>query len=222
MANYCTIAQARDYLYQSQDADEDVISKMLPRVSRLIDSYCGVSEDYFAKGNPSQTASSRTFWGDGTDYLLIDPYLSTSTLTLTMPTGFSVATYIESNPYVRNRLVQSAGQFFLVRTYGTDGNRLSSLNERRDYFYAEFSNQVDYVGWPAGIKVTLSAKWGWDAVPLDLVEATLETLGSMWRSKDQGFARAVAIEGVAIINEALPPRARLLCDAYRVGKGMFA
>jgi hypothetical protein len=74
--NYCTIQQARDYLYQSQETDEDLISVIIRRASRIIDAYIGVADGYFSKGSPSQTASARTFWGDGTDYLSVDPYLS--------------------------------------------------------------------------------------------------------------------------------------------------
>lgn len=220
--NYCTIQQARDYLYQSQETDEDLISVIIPRASRLIDAYIGVSDGYFSKGSSSQTASARTFWGDGTDYLSVDPYLSATTPTLTMPTGFSVLGWIEANPYQRNRMSIGSGEFFLVRTYGDDGNRYAALNERRDYFYAEFSNQIDYLGWPAGIKVTVTAKWGWDAIPADITEACLETVASIWRSKDQAFARAVAIDGAVVINDPMPPRARMVLDGYKLGRGTFA
>ena len=222
MANdYTTMDQVRAYVYQSQDADEEFLKRIITRASRIVDSACAVSEGYFAKGNSSTAASARYFWGNGSDYLKVDPYLSATTPTVTMPTGFAVLNWIESNPYTPEGTYQPC-EFFLVRRYGDDYSSIAALAERRDYFFAEFSNQVDYVGWPAGIRVTATAKWGWDSVPADIAEATLEIIAQIWRSKDAGFARAVAVDGVPLIQDALTPRARLILDGYKVGRGMFA
>jgi hypothetical protein len=99
---------------------------------------------------------------------------------------------------------------------------VSALQERRDYFYAEFSNQIDYIGWPAGIAVTVAAKWGWDSTPQDVQEAVLEMVALMFRSRDQAFARAVAIDGNIVVNSAMTPRAQAIADGYSRGRAMFA
>jgi hypothetical protein len=97
-----------------------------------------------------------------------------------------------------------------------------ALQERRDYFFAEFSNQIDYTGWPDGIRVAVTAKWGWDATPPDVQEAVLEMVALMFRSKDVAFARAVAIDGNVVINSAMTPRAQMIADGYARGRAMFA
>lgn len=223
MANsdYVTMDQVRAYVYQSQDADEDLLMRIMTRAARIFDAACGLPDEYFTRGDSGQTASIRYFWGDGTDYLKIDPYLSATAPTVTMPTGFAVLNWVAVNPYERARL-NTPGEFFLSRRYGDDYSTLAALAERRDYFFAEFSNQVDYVGWPAGIRVGVTAKWGWDSTPAEVQEAVLETIANIWRSKDQGFARAVAIDGVAVINQPLPPRAQMIADGYRQATRLFA
>jgi hypothetical protein len=219
--DYVTLDQVRAYVYQSQDADEDLLIRIVTRAARIFDAACSLPDGYFAQGQAGQTASIRYYWGNGTDYLKVDPYLSTPTPVVTMPTGFAVLNWIEVNPYKPSQQ-NTPGEFFLSRRYGDDYSSFAALNERRDYFFAEFSNQVDYVGWPAGIRVGVTAKWGWDRTPQEVQEAVLETVANIWRSKDQGFARAVAIDGIAIINQPLPPRAQMIADGYKAGRGMFA
>lgn len=220
-SDYVTMDQVRAYVYQSQDADEDLLIRITTRAARLFDAACSLPDGYFTQGNAGQTASLRYFWGDGTDYLKIDPHLSTPAPTVTMPSGFAVLNWVVANPYQSMRM-NTPGEFFLSRRYGDDYSTLGALAERRDFFFAEFSNQVDYVGWPNGIRVGVTAKWGWDSTPEEVQEAVLETIANIWRSKDQGYARAVAIDGVAVINSPLPPRAQMIADNYKAGRGMFA
>lgn len=218
---YVTLADARAYTYQSQNTDDTILQQMIVRASRIFDLACSVPDEWFAQGNHAQTESTRTFWGDGTDHLQIDPHLSSYDPVATMPTGFQVLPYTYANPYRNPR--QYAGQdFFLVRTYGESRSRVSALQERRDFFFAEFSNRIDYIGWPAGIAVTVEAKWGWDSTPQDVQEAVLEMVALMFRSRDQAFARAVAIDGNVIVNSAMTPRAQMIADSYARGRAMFA
>lgn len=221
MADYITTAEARAYAYQSVTADDAILGAILTRVSRIFDTYCGLPPNYFAKGDPVQVASARKFWGDGTDYLKLDPLLSTPAPTISMPSGFTNPPFLQSNPYQNARL-QQIGEFFLVRVYGDNESRYSALNEGRDYFFAEFANQVDYVGFPAGIRVTVTAKWGWDNVPDDVKEAVLETTVAIFRNKDQAFARVVNLETSQVFNDVMPPKAKMIADRYRLGKAMFA
>jgi hypothetical protein len=218
---YVTLAQARAYTYQSQTADEPLLRQLIERASRIFDAACSLPDNYFIAGNPAQTASERYFWGDGTDFLSIDPHLSSYDPTAVMPTGFQTLGYTYVNPYQRAR-TYNGQEFQLVRTYGDSGSRVRALQERRDYFFAEFSNQIDYTGWPDGIRVGVTAKWGWDATPADVQEAVLEMIALMFRSRDQAFARAVAIDGNVVINSAMTPRAQMIADGYARGRAMFA
>jgi hypothetical protein len=225
--DYATLDEARAYGYQSSEDDDPVLTAIITRASRIFDGYVGVADGYFAKGLATQTASARKFWGDGTNYLKVDPYLSSPTPTIAMPTGFDAPTFLESNPYQSNRMAQAAGEFFLVKTYGDSESRFEGLNtlgsDAGIFFPLDVLNTgALYVGWPDGIKVTVTAKWGFDQTPDDVKEAVLETTIAIWRGKDQAFARAVALETNVQINDALPPRAKLIADGYRVGRAVFA
>lgn len=220
--SYATIGQARDYGYQSQDEDETILIDIIKRASRIFDTYCGLPAGYFDRVPASTAASTRYFWGDGTDYLQVDPYLTATTPTVTLPTGYSTLTWIEVNPLTTTKRNQmSAGEFYLCRTYGDNASRLPSLSDRREDFFSQFSSDIGSIGWPSGIRATVSAKWGWAATPDDVREAVLETTIAIWRNKDQAFARAVAIDGNFLINDVMPPRARLIADRYRIGKVLF-
>jgi hypothetical protein len=221
MPVYATIDEAREYGYQSTDDDEDVLASILTRASRLFDRYCGVKAGYFGKGDPNQTASARRYWGNGTDYLQIDPYLSSPTIIVTMPDGWDVPPFIES----RDQGFQSDdGQGFqLIRTYA-DNSRYGFISGGfvDDYAGALFAANVNYVGWPNGVRVTVEAKWGWDAVLDDVREAVLETTIAIWRGKDQAFARVVNLGESQQVFSAMPDRAKLIADRYRMARGMFA
>lgn len=226
MADYATTAEVRLYGYQSLSTDEPLLNALITRASRLFDNAAGKPKDYFGAAAASPSATARKFWGNGTDYLRLDPYLIpagvTSITTVAMPTGFTVPGYLEANHHSRAEL-NMPGEFCLVRTYGDNESRFSALSERGDLFPAEFSGELDYVGWPDGIKVTVTAKWGWDAVPEDVKEATIETVIAIWRGRDAGFARAVGVEGAGVvIGEALPQRAREVAERYRAGRFAFA
>lgn len=221
MADYGTLAELKRYTYMVKDTDDAVLQEILTRASRLFDRYTGYKPNHFAKGEASQTVSARKFWGNGTDYLLIDPYLATPAITVAMPTGFDVPTYLES----RNLPNTDDGQgFFLIRTYGDSESRLEALTAGNWFDGARFALDLTSpdIGWPQGIKVTITAKWGWDAVPEDVKEAVFETAVGIFRQKDQAFARVVNLESNIVVNDVMPPRARLIADRYRLGRGMFA
>lgn len=227
MGDYATLEQARAYGYQSTDDDDAVLAAILTRASRLFDSYVGVADGYFDAYDGTSEASARKFWGDGANYLQVDPYASTYTPTVAMPTGFDAPTFLESNPYQSERLAQSAGEFFLVRTYGNDESRFEGLrtmgSELGVFFPLDVLNNSGlFVGWPDGIKATVTAKWGWDSIPADVTEAVLEITMAIWRGKDSAFARVVGLPESQTIFGALPDRARLIADGYRVGKAVFA
>lgn len=219
MADYGTLAELKRYAYMSKDTDDDVLSACLTRASRTFDRYTGHKPDYFAAGSSGQTASAREFWGDGTDYLQIDPYLATPALVVAMPSAYDVPPYLES----RSLPQTDDGQgFYLIRTYGDDHSRFAALRDGRFDSFAIDLNYNGPVGWPNGICVTITGKWGWPAVPEDVKEAVLETAVAIFRGKDQAFARVVNLETSTTISDALPPRAKLIADRYRMGRGMFA
>lgn len=219
--DYATIEDARLYGYQSTDDDDEILEAAITRASRLFDRYCGFKAGYFAKGSASQVASARKFWGDGTDYLEIDPYLSSPAIAVAMPTSYTVPPYLET----RNLPRTDDGQgFFLRRTYSDNESSFQFIKDAAwdENAGALFAANINTVGWPEGVKVTVTAKWGFDAVLEDVKEAVLETAIAIWRGRDQAFSRVVNLESNLQVVDAMPARAKLIADRYRMARGMFA
>lgn len=217
MADYCLLEDVQAYGFQVRPEDQPLLGSIITRASRIFDQAAGAVDSYFAEGDSAQTASARVFWGDGMDHLRVDPFLADSITSVTMPDTYTVPDYFESTPFsTSQRKGQSAGEFFLVRTYGDDGARLPQPA------FTAFSDATAFRGWPEGIQVTVTAKWGWAAVPQDVQEAVIETAIMIWRGRDQAFARAVAVDGQLVFSSPLPQRAKLVADAYRGRRMLFA
>ena len=225
MGDYATIEQARAYGYQSTEADDAILGDILPRASRVFDQACGLPPGYFDAYDGVAEAAARKFWGSGTNYLPVSPYLSTYTPTVALPTGWDTPTFVESNPFAHPQQATSNGEFFLVRTYGDDESRFEGLhsvgNDLGSNFALDLSSGLQF-GWPEGIKITVTAKWGWDAIPADVTEAVLEITMAIWRGRDGAFAKVVNLGDSQTIFGALPDRARLIADKYRMGRMVFA
>lgn len=225
--DYATLEDAREYGYQSTEADDPILGKAITRASRIFDKVVGVADGYFAAGDSGQSESARRFDGDGTNYLQVDPYLSAATPTVALSLGLDSPTFLQSNPYQSGRYAQTGGEFFLIRTYGDEETRFEGLRTLGSELGAVLNldmlgNTGMYVGWPDGIKVTVTAKWGWDAIPSEVTEAVLEIAIAIWRGRDAAFARVVNLGDSQTINGALPDRAKLIADKYRMGRMTFA
>ena len=116
----------------------------------------GLPAGYFDKTTVTlASATSRVYWGNGTDYLDLDPYKTGSLASVTMPSGWTVPSYVE---LTGQTLRANDMQFGLVRTYGDNASRFSALTSNMITQEGANFNQF-YVpeGWPDGIKVTVSA-----------------------------------------------------------------
>jgi len=219
--DYATLDDARLYGYQSSDDDDELLEPIITRASRMFDRYCGVKAGHFAKGLTTQVASARKFWGDGTDYLKLDPYLSGQTLVVAMPTGYTVPPYIESKD--EGHQADNGQGFYLIRTYSNNESRYGFVKDSNidEYAGALFAANINYIGWPIGVKVTVTAKWGFDAVLEDIKEAVLETAIAIWRGRDQAFSRVVNLETNIQVVDAMPARAKVIADRYRASNGVM-
>jgi len=79
---YCTTAEVRRRAQQMTDNNmpDAELEALIEQASRIFDQACGVSPGYF---NPPAipVETSRTFYGNGSSYLRVDPYVA-GTLTL--------------------------------------------------------------------------------------------------------------------------------------------
>src|SRR5262249_12108993 len=215
MANeYATLAELKAYGYQSTSADDALLTTILTRASRFFDRAVGVKAGYFIAYNGTDPATARKFWGDGTDYLKTDPYISTLAITVAMPTGYTIPPYIESRTMAHQ--TDDGQGFFLIRTYSNNESRYGFVKDSNidEYAGALFAANINYIGWPIGVKVTVTAKWGFDALLEDVKEAVLETAIAIWRGRDQAFSRVVNLETNIAVVDAMPMRAKLIADRY--------
>lgn len=220
--DYTDLDNARSYGFQSKDTDDNILSRMITRASRAIDTYIGVSPYYFSPGDEDQTATIRYFWGDDSSNLMVDPYLSAPTPTLTTPSNYDIDHWIEANPYKNGKLGANKAKFQLVRTYGDDqwmiGDTLVGVPQIGWGLTPDLitdGNNLPFLGWPRGMRVAVTAKWGWDATPEDIIHACTELAVAMWRSRDQAFLKVVSLETNGVVTEGMPQRVRVILDAYK-------
>ena len=172
-------------------------ARILKAASRLFDRAAGVKEGHFLAAG---AASARTFYGDGTDFLRVDPYDVTTAPAVTMPSGYTAPDYAAS--------ADDRGSY-LVRTYGA-----SALRSSFDFAGYHGSDDWGYsaAGWPDGVPVTVTAEWGYEVVPADVVQATLEIALHLWRNSDPVWMRQA---NVPVTPQAIPATAQLVADRYR-------
>lgn len=173
--------------------DEEVESLLL-KASRLFDLICGVDEGYFEAAG--QAATNRTFYGDGTHYLKIDPYVSGSlNTTITLPDGYTAPEFVERQGYL------------VISNSGTLSSRL-----------APFPCSG---GWFAGVPVTISARWGLAAIPEPVKQVVIKWAAELWRITDPANQKLLAIEGQPISPQRIPPFAEQVAKRYRSNLGVL-
>jgi len=198
---YCTAADLKALAQgmtasATPPASDTLITDLIERVSRLFDLECGVPEGYF-NGPLYPTATARTFYGDGTSYLKLPPYIpGTLNTTITVPTGYTAPDFIEKDGY----LVQATSDGFLLNNQAV----------------ASFTNKGVWTSkWWAGIPITVTAKWGYASTPADVKLAVIEWIINVWRETDPASQRLVNLDGMAL-RERCPPRVMEVIKRYRM------
>lgn len=168
-------------------ADNDLVLKLIERASRTFDREVGVPDGYF---NPPlyPHATARTFYGDGTNILKLDPYVAGSLEeTITVPENYTAPDYIAQNGY-------------LIRS--SDTGIPNSIGRYDNY------------GWMARIPVTVTAQWGYEYTPADVKSAVIELAINLWREVDPATAKLSGMDG-SIRRETIPPRVSEIVKFYR-------
>lgn len=151
----------------------------------------------FTEHGADVVATARTFYGDGTAHLKIDPYVpETLSTTITVPIGYTAPEFIEKDGY----LVQATSDGFSL-----SNNVLASFTNR-----GVFSSR-----WQEGMPITVTAKWGYATTPADVKMAVIEWAINLWREVDPASQRLVNLDGMAL-RESIPPRVREVAKRYRI------
>ncbi len=200
MSDYGTVVLLQAYL--PQVVDETTLASILTRASRAIDRVCELGDNFFAVAETD--ASEKVFIGIGIQMLSLVPFVAGSLAT----TG---AVAIENlTDTIEYRLRDNR---YLLRT---TSDALWNWGEPKDYDFSRRNARSKPV-WPDDKRVTVTARWGWAATPEDVINATLEIAGVMYRQNPE---RQISLDtGDTQINEAaIPLRARLIKSAYAIWK----
>lgn len=174
----------------------DQLDDLIEMASRFFDLICGVVPGYFdAAGS---TATERTFYGDGTNFLRLDPYIQGSlNATLGYPSGYTALDYAE-------RWTERHPHLLITDSSGVLSDRSSSFP----------------YGWYSGVPITVTAKWGFQATPADVKLAVIELMANLWSELDPKHLKLVAPEHLPL-REQVPPRVERIARHYRIKSGVF-
>lgn len=200
---YCTPAEVRRRMSGGSGSGgsatitalpEAELDALIEQASRMFDLACGVTPGYFG-GPPFPFATEQTVYGDGTNYLRLDPYVPGSlNATITLPDGYTVPTFVERDGYL------------ILASNGV----LPPFNS----FYNCY-----WPGWYSGVAVTVSAIWGFESTPADVKLAVIELVINLKRETDPADVKLVDLEGQPL-RETLPPRVREIAKKYRPKTGV--
>jgi len=176
---YCTATEFRAYAFEADPSEDARYSTLCEGASRLFDLLVGCEPDTFAKAGGD--AGDAVFYGDGTDYLQVDSYVPGSLTTVALPDGYTVPDYVERDGY-------------LIRTYGGDGLRASAYEAGSASYLGAQPGFEPRPGWPAGVPVTVTARWGYPSVPADVKLAVALIAIWIWRGGDPAGLKATGFE----------------------------
>lgn len=191
---YCTIAEVRRRAVQASETTftDAELYALIEQASRYFDLECGVTPGFF-NPQPYPVATERTFYGDGTHYLSLDNYVADSIASVSLPDGYTAPDYVERTGY-------------LLRTGET---HVLPVSYRGVWWSSG--------GWPEGVPVTISAIWGYSAVPADVKMAVIELVINLMRETDPATLNLLDLERQPL-RERLPPRVHEVVKRYRVNR----
>lgn len=170
--------------------DDTQLDMLIAQASRYFDLECGVTPEYFEAAGA--TATDLVVYGDGTHFLKLPPYVEGSLDTdITVPDGYTAPTFIERDGYL------------ILASTGVMTHRIAP-------FPSPF-----YGGWYSGVPITVSAKWGYEAVPDDVKMAVIELVINLWRETDPATLNLLDLERQPL-REKLPPRVMEVVKRYRM------
>lgn len=193
---YCELAEVRRRATGGSGSGGSATTTALPdaeltalilQASRFFDLVCGVDPEYFEAAGP--TATEKTVYGDGTNFLKLPPYVAgTLDTDLSLPDGYTVPTFIEREGYL------------VLASNGVDVSAIAPWPSA--------------YGWYAGIPFTITARWGWAATPEDVTMAVIELVINLWRETDPATVKLINLEGQPL-REKMPPRVWEIARRYR-------
>lgn len=149
----------------------------------------------FTEYGSDVVATEKTFYGNGTNYLRLSPYVpGTLNTSISLPEGYTVPTFTE-----------------------LEGHLVINLSGVLPPFRRYYDSDC-YGGWLSGVPVTVSAIWGFSATPPDVKMAVIELVINLHRETDPTNVKLVSLEGQPL-RERIPPRVLEIAKKYRFKTG---
>lgn len=195
--DYCTTTEIAA-ASQEFTGDPDYAAQLASAASRLFDNLCDVSEGFFAVTNDA--FEDRDFIGNGTAYLALAPYTALNTVSPVLINKGDVTTP-NFNATDLPQYIEKDGM--LVVPDKTNQNfRLVTPDQNR------------FTGWPDGVQIRVSAKWGFSAVPDDIKRAVIQLAIHWFRTGDPAFTM-ISQSGQPYTPPAVPKQVQLVADNYK-------
>lgn len=193
--DYGTLAGIQGYL--PQVADDDLLEELLTAASRMLDRLLKLPTGFFDVAGAS--ATEKEFLGNGLSFLTLPPMHSALAAT-------GAVTIEDVTDTVTYQLRQ--------------GRYLHRTNASEDFLWGDVEDsglrkRRTKATWPEDKVVTVTARWGWSATPEDVINATYELAGVIYRQNPE---RQLSLDtGDEQIKEAaIPLRCRLLENEYAI------
>jgi hypothetical protein len=193
MADYITTAELGRFLLGASAADATKLSFAVTSASRIFDRLCNVADNYFAPAGVS--ASDKVINGSGTTILPLPPFIGTLG-TVTYEDGTTSEEIVDSDYYkLKGEFPHQVLESVPFSSY--DAFRLYLY----DRYYAGESWKYRYL-WRLDKNYTVSARWGFTAVPDDVKSAVIQLAITLMSDLDT--AKTERLESKTHVADHLP------------------
>ena len=188
---YCTVGDLQETIGSTLDTPN--MERAINTASRRVDTYCG------RRFYIDDTLDSRLYRAVAPDRVIIDDITDNTSMTVkTNPSNSGTyQTTIASTDYVlrpEERGLNGAADMAWTEILLVNGEEFTSGNGRPE--------------------VEITALYGWETVPADVVQATILLASYVFRSKDAPFG-AVGVSDLGITRARMPAIVAELLDPYR-------
>jgi hypothetical protein len=170
-------------------------------------------------------------------------YIKRKAYKMALPDEFVVSDLIIAASRIVDRLTQSRDGYFAkapdapaLRTYLGSGTHVLILDPFvgtiASVAYQDLTIIPTYyvskgrylllqegLSWTAWAAIDVTARWGFEAIPPDIADATAELVIAAWRERDPAWLRIVAEINPnvgSIAGPGIPPRVREVCKQWRM------
>lgn len=151
----------------------------------------------FTEYGADVVASERIFYGDGSSFLKLDPFIpETIDDEVSVPSGYAAPEFVVRDGYL------------VLASSGSLSYRIAPYPSLRG------------AGWYSGLPITVTAKWGYSETPEDVKMAVIELTINLLRETDPASLKLTGIDNQPL-RESLPPRVREVAKKYRARQGVL-